>query len=821
MTSWITLYPYWYIRERNLLARHYPGFQVDERQLRAGKLILYGELIVRPPGGARRYPILLDYPQGTPFEHPYVTPIVSLPEWGSDGGIVDQPKAKLLDCRHQMPKGNLCLFQREPRTTPGGDVLRGVDILRRAGKYFTGYHTGRWPPDTVESELESHFACVNDVLVEDTFYHPDLDRGHGRLFFAWDLRRFHEIPQPTLCPMILTSLTEESGFIRPFDARRELSRIYPWIEDDLWDAEKLMRAPDLGEVDAKRLEHGYWWSLSVEPQPFHDCVGLLKLLSSVAENGDSWEMLKDQLGGDLTSADKHYFGVRYPARGGGFEWLVLVVPRNPKKEAGGTVMYPSDRRKREAFENSPVFGIRVHRVCPTALRLRNTGVVHYTIEDKTVALIGLGALGSEVAELLAKAGVGHFRLCDSDHLAVGNVARHVGGISDFGSLKTRVVASRLLEINPYLEFGETDIIDHSATASLDCLAQFMASADLTICTTADESAESVINQIAVIHRKTVLYGRSLRRATIGRVFLVRPGRDACKSCLAEFAESGRGGAKTPEDWIDVKEDEEGVLLHECGRPVIAGSAIDLSFLAGLIARVGLDVLEGKAGDFNHWLWSRLPAGDVDRRLVSAMSTFVGRLQTRPGCPACQEPDVLELVMIDEVRDAIVNQTESSPDAETGGVLIGFVDVGNRAVAIRATGPGPNATRTRMIFRRDVEYVQGELDRAAAELGMRGMYVGEWHSHLSPSPQPSALDIDSLFGVSRAPNYLTRCPVMVISGLDPATGKVASLNSWVFPVGGRTYNVPNQVTNPEVIATYRERADMKVERLRKGIADAQG
>lgn len=790
--SWITLYPEWYIHERALLSRHYPGFRVDERALGIGHLIAYGELVVRPPGGAKRHPVRIAYPEGTPFEHPIVTPITQLPEWNEDGGVKQSPAEQIFDRRHQMPGGALCLFQRETRAATGGDVMDILQVLRRVEQWFAGHHTGRWPPDTEQSELESHFPTLSHLLVEDTFFAPDLV-GHGRMFFALDLRRQMEMhyQRPELrgyrlMPMVLTCVTKETGIVESIDARAQLSRVCWWIEDAAWDATKLAEAPDLSKLGDNRLQHGYWWSLPEEPMPFHDGKGLIQVLSSASPDGDGWRALSQQLRGDLSVSPFHIIGLKYPGRDGGYEWLVCVFPGNARQDQGGYVLQ-TDADKRAAFEWSPVWGcIRTHRLEPSALRLRNTGVVDNSVTERSALLIGLGALGSEVAELLAKAGIGKFYLCDSDCLMTSNVTRHLGGVGDFGKPKTDVVRDRILEINPYLEFGADDIVYGSAVGSLDRLASMIASADLTICTTADESVESVVNQIAVIKGKPVLYGRSMRRASVGRIFLVQPGNDACKCCLADYAIAGREGRESPNDWIDVCESEDDILLHECGRPVIASSAIDLSFIAGLTARIALDVLEGRAGDQNHWVWTKAPAPDIDERLGSGLCTFVGRIDPRPGCPACQEPEVTALVLADEALAAITQEAESSPDRETGGVLIGFVDDQGRAIALRATGPGPDAVRERDLFKRDVPFIQSELDRAAAELNDRGSYIGEWHTHLTLDLRPSPIDIDSLFGVSRAPNYLTRCPCMMIVGVDPETGKAANREAWVFPIGGRMY-----------------------------------
>ena len=58
-----------------------------------------------------------------------------------------------------------------------------------------------------------------------------------------------------------------------------------------------------------------------------------------------------------------------------------------------------------------------------------------------VAIIGCGAVGSEVAELLAKAGVGELTLIDNDDLYAGNVGRHL--LSEDGDAPTIAMASRL------------------------------------------------------------------------------------------------------------------------------------------------------------------------------------------------------------------------------------------------------------------------------------------------------------------------------------------------------------------------------------------
>ena len=791
-TSWTTLNPQWYSSERTLVSQNYPKFQVDEGLLSKGTLCYYGELLVRPSGGTKRHPVRFQYPNATPFELPVIVPVESLPEFDDAGQVKEHPKSKYFDRRHQMPDGALCLFQRETRGAQGGELIGAPDVLRRAERWFLGLHTGHWPPDSGEAELEPHFLYAGDVLLSKTFYSPDINGG-GEFFMVRDMHRIFDGVSREDPPLIVTALTQTTGAVQLiFDAREDLQNIYPWIHDDAWSPAKLVdreakQKPD--ETWNCISEHGYWWALPKEPQPFRNGAGLLHELESVAPNGDAWRMLSDALGTELTTYSEHFFALRYPGRSSEFEWLILYMPKQVSTTAGGGILYASnDTRKRTVFENAPLGCYCAHSVQLHNIQLRNKSVVQTIVHEKTVALIGLGALGAKVAELLAQAGVGKFRLCDSDRLAIGNVARHIGGLSDCGAWKPRVVSTRIFDINPYVSV--TAVRNESAVSFPDKLADFMEPADLTISTTADENVESAINQIAVLRNKTVLYGRALRRASMGRVFLVKPRTDPCKACLGNFARAFRSGEHVPEDWLEISEREQDILLHECGRPVIPASATDLAFIAAIISRIALSLLEGREASANHWLWVSEPAVDIDPRLDSPLSTLSLKLSRWGECPVCQEPDVSSVLLSEKARDAILTEVQSSVSTETGGILLGHVGDDRAAVVLQATGPGPKAAKSPVGFDRDVTFVQAELEKAAQEFGPQCLYLGEWHSHLDADPEPSVCDIASMCGIAQAPNYATRCPVLLIAGLDNKSGQVATLKTWCFPLTGRIHSIPN-------------------------------
>ncbi len=70
----------------------------------------------------------------------------------------------------------------------------------------------------------------------------------------------------------------------------------------------------------------------------------------------------------------------------------------------------------------------------------------------TVAVIGVGGVGGYAAEMIARAGIGHMIIMDSDTVSVSNKNRQLLALdSTVGRPKCEVLAERLRDINPELE----------------------------------------------------------------------------------------------------------------------------------------------------------------------------------------------------------------------------------------------------------------------------------------------------------------------------------------------------------------------------------
>lgn len=75
---------------------------------------------------------------------------------------------------------------------------------------------------------------------------------------------------------------------------------------------------------------------------------------------------------------------------------------------------------------------------------------HRKIKNAHVAVAGLGGLGSNVAVMLARAGIGSLHLVDFDRVDGSNLNRQIYKMKHLGMEKTEALAGEIREINPYI-----------------------------------------------------------------------------------------------------------------------------------------------------------------------------------------------------------------------------------------------------------------------------------------------------------------------------------------------------------------------------------
>lgn len=108
-----------------------------------------------------------------------------------------------------------------------------------------------------------------------------------------------------------------------------------------------------------------------------------------------------------------------------------------------------------------------------ALEERHGKTLQKKLYDRTVAVCGLGGLGSAISVILARIGIGKLILTDFDKVDISNLHRQQYKASQIGMDKTKALEENLKEIAPYLK---TQI--HSERMNEENYLQILSGADI-------------------------------------------------------------------------------------------------------------------------------------------------------------------------------------------------------------------------------------------------------------------------------------------------------------------------------------------------------
>lgn len=77
------------------------------------------------------------------------------------------------------------------------------------------------------------------------------------------------------------------------------------------------------------------------------------------------------------------------------------------------------------------------------------GELSSNLTGKSIAIIGLGAIGSVLAESIVRSGCRNLELWDGDIIEAGNICRSIYNLEDLGSSKVEALANKLKKISPF------------------------------------------------------------------------------------------------------------------------------------------------------------------------------------------------------------------------------------------------------------------------------------------------------------------------------------------------------------------------------------
>ncbi|WP_180609189.1 ThiF family adenylyltransferase [Agrobacterium vitis] len=332
--------------------------------------------------------------------------------------------------------------------------------------------------------------------------------------------------------------------------------------------------------------------------------------------------------------------------GSGFA-AVSITPGGPKPPPGKHFvdpmwngfrkgrMPPDIAAMRATAAASRVNRHKVERVDHDWIHGRDHDPRQAILKNANVLIVGCGSLGSSVAELLARAGVGRLTIMDGEVLDWPNISRHALGADHVGKFKASALSSRLTAAFPHLS-GISAIDSQLTTAN----ATQLEGRDLVITTTGTWAVDSLVNEYqrgGVV--STALYTWLEPHAAAAHAVTV-PSGGACLRCHI----SSRGEFAMP---VSTWPEGGTVPVPSCGGTFSPYGAAELGFAHALVAEQAIEALASPPKDSRHAVW----IGRTARWLNMGGSVGYTWLETvgdpgegglvisrpwlvRQGCPVC-------------------------------------------------------------------------------------------------------------------------------------------------------------------------------------------
>src|SRR5579862_8975737 len=231
------------------------------------------------------------------------------------------------------------------------------------------------------------------------------------------------------------------------------------------------------------------------------------------------------------------------------------------------------------------------------------------LASSAAALVGCGALGTALSNLLVRAGLGRLRLVDRDFVESSNLQRQ----TLFEEADAREALPKAVAAERRLHAVNKDVQIEGLVADLTPanIAELLGGFPLLLDGTDNFETRLLVNDYAVKNGLPWVYSAVV--ASYGVTMVVRPGETACLACLTE---TDRVGATPPENG-------GATLEPTCDTVGVLGPAAGV--VASLAAASALKLLLGKFRE-------------ADDRLVSC-DVWTSRFQSirvarRPDCRAC-------------------------------------------------------------------------------------------------------------------------------------------------------------------------------------------
>jgi hypothetical protein len=289
---------------------------------------------------------------------------------------------------------------------------------------------------------------------------------------------------------------------------------------------------------------------------------------------------------------------------------------------------------------------------------------HETMKTKSMALIGCGSLGSKVATMLSRSGVGRFLLIDDDLLFPDNLVRNDLDWRDVGAHKAQALARRLQLVNPAVDtrVWRARLGGQESNESAEAVLNLVGACHLIFDATANPDILNLVSAVATTTNKPVIWAEVFGGGIGGLIARCRPGVEPPPQYMRRavenwFGERGSAPVRSTRSYATGGD----------GPPLIADDA-DVSVIAAHAARFAIDILVGREPSlFPHSVYAiGLGIGSVFTQPFDTSPIDVGPPpDVAPAVQLSPEETSAEIANILNLYKALAHETNpSSADHQT-------------------------------------------------------------------------------------------------------------------------------------------------------------
>jgi molybdopterin/thiamine biosynthesis adenylyltransferase len=240
------------------------------------------------------------------------------------------------------------------------------------------------------------------------------------------------------------------------------------------------------------------------------------------------------------------------------------------------------------------------------------------LSQKTVTVIGTGAIGAPIALDLARAGIGTLRLLEHDHIEAATTVRWPLGIAAAGCNKAEALGDHIATNWPYthvegarMRVGAAQLAGKDELEVLDAL---LAGSHLLLDATAELSVQRALADVARELGMPYLSVSAADGAWGGVVAALKPDSEACWYCI-QWAMADGTIEPPPADTATVQP-------VGCASPTFTGANFDLTPVAAMATRMAVMTLIGETYGEGAWDVAVLALRDAEGRpLPGSWTTY--------------------------------------------------------------------------------------------------------------------------------------------------------------------------------------------------------